>query len=91
MMARLAFGLSMAIEFECYLIDEVTAVGDARFAARCEEVFRRRRENTDLIVISHSMSTIKAFCSRGAVLVDGRLMMYHDVDQAIEMYNRLNR
>jgi capsular polysaccharide transport system ATP-binding protein len=91
MMARLAFGLSMAIEFECYLIDEVTAVGDARFQARCEEVFRRRRENTDLIVISHSMPTIKAFCSRGAVLVDGRLMMFHEVDQAIEMYNRLNR
>ncbi len=91
MMARLAFGLSMAIEFECYLIDEVTAVGDARFQARCEEVFRRRRENTDLIVISHSMATIKSFCTRGAVLVDGRLMMFQDVEQAIEMYNRLNR
>lgn len=91
MMARVAFGVSMAIEFECYLIDEVTAVGDARFQARCEEVFRRRRENTDLIVISHSMATIKSYCSRGAVLVDGRLLMFQDIDPAIEMYNRLNR
>lgn len=91
MMARLAFGMSMAIEFDCYLIDEVTAVGDLRFQARCEEVFRRRRENTDLIVISHSMATVKMYCSRGAVLVDGHMMMFQDVDQAIEMYTRLNR
>ena len=91
MMARLAFGLSMAIEFDCYLIDEITAVGDARFQARCEHVFAERRKVADLIVISHSMGTIKTFCSRGAVLVDGKLMMFSDVDQAIDMYNRLNR
>ena len=91
MMARLAFGLSMAIEFDCYLIDEITAVGDARFQARCEQVFAERRKTADLIVISHSMGTIKTFCSRGAVLVDGKLMMFSDVDQAIDMYNRLNR
>ena len=91
MMARLAFGLSMAIEFDCYLIDEITAVGDARFQARCEQVFAERRKTSDLIVISHSMGTIKTFCTRGAVLVDGKLMMFSDVDQAIDMYNRLNR
>lgn len=91
MMARLAFGLSMAIEFDCYLIDEITAVGDARFQARCEQVFAERRKTSDLIVISHSMGTIKTFCTRGAVLVDGKLMMFSDVDQAIDIYNRLNR
>ncbi len=91
MMARLAFGLSMAIEFDCYLIDEITAVGDARFQARCEKVFAERRKTSDLIVISHSMGTIKTFCDRGAVLVDGKLIMFSDVDQAIDMYNRLNR
>src|SRR6202034_4014826 len=91
MRARLAFGLSMAIEFDCYLIDEVTAVGDARFAARCKEVFDARRQNTDLIVVSHSMSTIKEYCDHGAVLVDGQMMMFDSVDKAIEIYNRLNR
>lgn len=91
MMARLAFGLSMAIEFDCYLIDEITAVGDARFQRRCAQVFGRRRENADLIVVSHSMETIKTYCDRGAVLVDGRLVMFSSVDQAIEMYNRMNR
>ena len=91
MLARLAFGLSMAIEFECYLVDEITAVGDVRFQARCEEAFAGRRENADLIVVSHSMSTIKAYCDRGAVLVDGQMMMFESVDKAIEVYNRLNR
>ena len=91
MMARLAFGLSMAIEFDCYLIDEITAVGDARFQARCQEAFSRRRANADLIVVSHSMETIKDYCQRAAVLVDGRLFMFGTVDEAIEMYNRLNR
>ena len=91
MMARLAFGLSMAIDFDCYLIDEVTAVGDGRYAARCKEVFDRRREHTDIIMVTHSISTVKEHCQRGAVLVDGRLLMFDDVDEAIGVYNRLNR
>lgn len=91
MMARLAFGLSMAIQFECYLIDEITAVGDTRFQARCQAAFEQRRKNSDLIVVSHSMQTIKDYCDHGAVLVDGQLMMFESVDKAIEMYNRLNR
>jgi capsular polysaccharide transport system ATP-binding protein len=89
--ARLAFGLSMAIEFECYLIDETLAVGDARFQARCKQVFDRRRANADLIVVSHSMETIKVYCDNAAVLVDGHLIMFEAVDKAIEVYNRLNR
>jgi capsular polysaccharide transport system ATP-binding protein len=89
--ARLAYGLSMAIEFECYLIDETLAVGDARFQARCSRVFERRRANADLIVVSHSMETIKQYCDHAGVLVDGQLVMFDSVEKAIEMYNRLNR
>ena len=91
MMARLAFGLSMAIEFDVYLVDEVTAVGDARFQARCDDVFAQKRKNSGLIVVSHSMPTIKLYCDRGGVLVDGQLIMFDSTDKAIEMYNRLNR
>ncbi len=91
MMARLAFGLSMAVEFDCYLVDEITAVGDARFQTRCKAVFDRRRATADLIVVSHSMGTIKDFCDRGAVLVDGQLIMFDSVDKAIDVYARLNR
>lgn len=91
MSARLAFGLSMAIQFDCYLIDEITAVGDVRFQQRCEDIFARRRANADLIVVSHSMETIKSFCDRGIVLVDGRMLYYDNVENAIEMYYKINR
>ena len=91
MMAKLAFGLSMAIQFECYLIDELTGVGDARFSKKCEQAFTDRRSRADVIMVSHNVGTVKTYCDRGGVLVDGRLMMFNDVDQAIDIYNRLNR
>ena len=91
MMARLSFGMSMAIEFECYLVDEITAVGDARFQARCQTAFDARRKNADVIMVSHSMQTIKDYCDRGGLIVDGQILMYPDVDGAIAAYNRLNR
>lgn len=91
MMARLAFGLSMAIEFECYLVDEITAVGDARFQQRCKTAFDNRRKNADIIMVSHGMDTIKEYCDKGVLLVDGRMMVYEDVEHAIEAYYRLNR
>ncbi|WP_457580282.1 ABC transporter ATP-binding protein [Ensifer canadensis] len=91
MMARLAFGLSMAVEFDCYLIDEITAVGDARFQERCRIAFENRRRNSDIVMISHSMETIRSYCDKGVVLVDGRLIVFDEVEKAIETYYRLNR
>ena len=90
MIARLAFGLSIAIDFECYLIDEVTAVGDARFAQRCKTEFERRKKTADIIMVSHSMETIRDYCDRGAVLVGGCLHIFQDVNNAIELYKKLN-
>ena len=63
--ARLAFGMSMAIPFDCYLIDEITSVGDARFSKRCDEVFSQRRKAADIIMVSHSMETIRAMVHAG--------------------------
>lgn len=90
MLARLAFGLSMAIDFECYLIDEVTAVGDARFAARCKAEFDKRKKRSDIILISHSIPTIQEYCDRGVVLAGGRLFEFRSVNDAIELYKKLN-
>lgn len=90
MAQRLAFGLSMAIDFECYLIDEVIAVGDARFQARCNEEFAKRRSRSDIIMISHSMDTIRSYCSRAIVLAHGIMYEFANVDDAIELYNKLN-
>ena len=91
MQARLAFGLSMALHFETYLVDEVTAVGDARFQARCNAVFAKRREQSNIIMVSHSMDTIREYCSEGIILANGRAMIYGDVNEAIEVYRRLNQ
>jgi capsular polysaccharide transport system ATP-binding protein len=91
MMARLSFGLSMAIDFDCYLVDEITSVGDARFQVRCQEAFAERRKHSNVIMVSHSMYTIKEYCDRGGVIVDGQIIMFGNVDAAIEAYNRLNR
>jgi capsular polysaccharide transport system ATP-binding protein len=88
---RLAFGLSMAIDFECYLIDEVIAVGDARFQSRCHEEFAKRRARSDIIMVSHSMDTIRTYCSRGVVLAHGIVHEFSNVDDAIELYNKLNQ
>ena len=90
MSARLAFGLSMAIHFDCYLIDELTAVGDARFAAKCHEVFGKRREVCDIIMISHSMETLRDYCSKGAVVADGNVIFFDNIDDAVELYRRMN-
>ena len=91
MIARLAFGLSMAIEFECYLVDEVLGVGDARFRSRCKIEFDRRKASSDMIMISHSLPTIREYCDRGIVLADGQLHYFDDVADAIEHYRRINK
>lgn len=88
--SRLAFGMSMAIPFDCYLIDEVTAVGDARFQRRCSEAFSARRENADVIMVSHDMETLRTWCSQGIVLINGRAIVYEDINDAIEVYRRMN-
>lgn len=91
MMARFSFGLSMAIEFDCYLVDEITAVGDANFQERCHKTFAKRREFSDIIMISHDMGTIMDYCDRGLVLIEGQLFFFENVEDAIHTYFRLNR
>ena len=89
MSARLAFGISLAIEFECYLVDEVTAAGDERFRIRCEEALLHRRDNATLVMISHDPGTLRQYCSRGAVVYGGALVFYDSIDEASEVHHRL--
>ncbi len=88
MQARLAFAMSMAIEFDFYLIDEVTAVGDERFTARCTAALLERRQRSGLMLVSHGIGAIKTLCDRGAILKDGKLTLFDDIDTAIEMYRK---
>jgi len=83
MKARLGFGVSMGIPFDCYLIDEVTAVGDASFRARSATLLRERLSGAGAIVVSHAMGQIRALCDGACVLEAGHLTWYEDVEQAI--------
>lgn len=89
MKARLAFAVSMAVDFDCYLIDEITAVGDSRFQERCAQEFARKRQNSRIVMVSHSESTVREYCDMGGVLVDGRLDLYDDLDSAILAYEQV--
>ncbi|KOR18826.1 ABC transporter ATP-binding protein [Burkholderia cenocepacia] len=86
MRARLAFAISMAIEFECFLIDEIIAVGDSRFHAKCHhELFERRRDRA-LIIVSHDAGYIREHCDRAAVLAQGKLHSFDQIDDAYAFY-----
>ena len=86
MRSKLAFGLSMAIDFNYYLIDELTAVGDAWFRQKCTEEFEKRKDRATLLVVSHNIQTIKSHCETAAVLHDGTLTMFEALDEATEFY-----
>lgn len=88
MRSRLAFGVSMAVHFDTYLIDEVAAVGDASFRDKSNAVLHARLETSSVIVVSHSMGLIRQLCTRGAVLENGKLTLYEDIDEAIAEHER---
>lgn len=86
MRARLGFALSIAIQFDVYLIDEVTEVGDADFRRRCRAALEERRERSNVILVSHNPKTIRDLCQAVALLRDGQLHWYDDVGAAIAAY-----
>jgi capsular polysaccharide transport system ATP-binding protein len=89
MRARLAFALSLAIEFDCYLIDEVIMVGDQSFHKKCHfELFEKRADRA-LIFASHSAELVREFCNRALVLEDGHGTVHSDVNEALEIYAAL--
>jgi capsular polysaccharide transport system ATP-binding protein len=89
MRARLAFAACLAIDFDVYLIDEVTEIGDQRFRRKCAEAFRERMARSDIILATHNPQTLRQYCDRGAVLADGALFMYDDIGAALSRYQRM--
>jgi capsular polysaccharide transport system ATP-binding protein len=88
MFARLSFALSMAIEFDCFLIDEVTSVGDSRFHEKCRVELFEKRSDRAFIVVSHDPNTIRQICKRALVIQDGKLNAFDNVDAAYEFYEQ---
>jgi capsular polysaccharide transport system ATP-binding protein len=87
MMTRLAFALSMAIEFDCFLIDEAMIVGDARFHERCHYELFQKRKDRSFILVSHDPNAIRMYCERAVVLSGGRLHSFPTVDEAYQFYS----
>lgn len=86
MRARLAFAISMVVEFDCFLIDEIIAVGDARFHEKCHVELFERRSDRAMIIVSHDAPYIRDYCNRVGVLHEGRLTMFDDIDAGYEYY-----
>jgi len=86
MKARLAFGVSMGVPFDCYLLDEITAVGDVTFRDKAVETFRTRLRGASAIFTTHNMQQAKQVCDMGAVVHEGRLTMYETADEAVEVH-----
>lgn len=89
MRARLGFALSMGIEFDTYLIDEVTAVGDAAFRQKCEDALTDRLAGRSAIVVSHSLGFLRRVCQAGLVLENGRPTWFDSIDAALEAHRAL--
>lgn len=89
MRSRLAMGCSMGIDFDTYLVDEVTSVGDAEFREKSQRVFADRMARASAIVVTHSMPMIRRMCTMGAVLDRGRLAVFDDIEEAIAYHEHV--
>jgi len=89
MKSRLTFGASMGIRFDTYLVDEVTAVGDATFKRKSRSVFADRMRHSSAIMVNHSMNQIRQFCNAGIVLENGQMQYFDDLDEAIACHEAL--
>lgn len=87
MRSRLAFAISMAVEFDCFLIDEVISVGDARFHAKCQTELFEKRKDREMVLVSHEIHNIQEHCNTALVLQGGALHHFENIDSAYAFYN----
>lgn len=85
MRSRLGLAISLAVEFDCLLVDEALAVGDTKFG----RAFGARLQQAGLILVTHQPSLVRQLCTRAAVLDQGTLTSYEDIDEALATYNSL--
>jgi len=88
--ARLAFGLSMSVQFDVYLVDELMSVGDANFREKSRLAFQRRLATSRIILVSHSMGALREHCDCGLLIHGGKALFYEDLSEAIDAYQRAN-
>ncbi|EPJ44444.1 MAG: ABC transporter ATP-binding protein [Osedax symbiont Rs1] len=87
MKSRLGFGLSLAFDFDVYISDEATAVGDKRFKSKAKKIFSEKVGCASIIMVSHSEGTLKQFCKAGIWLNQGKAYWFDEIDEAINAYH----
>ena len=89
MKSRLGFGLSMAFKFDYYLVDEVTAVGDARFKVKCAEIFKQRKSHSKILMVSHSLNSLREYCDIALYIKPNHTIeIFHNIDEALKEYSK---
>jgi len=91
MKSRLSFGLSLAFDFDYLLIDETLSVGDARFKKKSKQALMEKIKKSNVLMVSHSMKDLKEICDAGIVLNNGEINYFSNIDDAINLYNELNK
>lgn len=86
MKSRLLFALSLSIDFDIYISDEVTGAGDAAFTKKAQQAFKKIADHSSLIMVSHSEGTLKQFCQSGVFLHGGKAVWFDQIDEALKVY-----
>ena len=89
MRSRVTFGLSMAFEFDVYLIDEITSAGDESFRERSKKILEDRHITSDFIMVDHNIGRLNIHCDRALILHEGKLIQCEDIEEGIEKYKDL--
>ena len=88
MRSRVTFGLSMAFDFDTYLIDEVTSAGDEGFRKKSRDYLARIKENSDFIMVDHNLWGLKIHCNKAFLLHKGNLIEFNDIDEGIAQHKK---
>lgn len=89
MRSRLAFGTCIAIDFDIYLIDEATSVGDPKFKKKAKQALLDKKKSSNMIMVSHDIAEIKQFCDSAVILHQGNLTYFDDLAEALDIYKKL--
>ena len=90
MRSRLAFGLSMAFDFDFYIIDEALAVGDPVFKKKCKDIFDQKAENKGIIMVTHSVKIVRDYCTKGIFLNKNKIIQSDNISKIIKLYKQLS-
>ena len=91
MKGRLGFGLSLAFDFDYMLIDETLSTGDASFKNKAKEALKAKIDSCHILLVSHSMPTLKEMCQAGLLLHEGELHYFEDIEEGIKRYEEINK